>query len=464
MAVDDPGRRPMRVPGPTSPSAAGSTGWAASSARRSATRASGSSSSAGLLGVMIAAGGMTMVDDVRHARGAARAGGDVARHAADAARPVREPGQRRHARRVHLVALRRLLRAPRRALVHPRAVVHARRRGAAGQPRLHRRDARLEAIDRAREGGRPRRGDGARHGRSWRWPPGRPALVGIDAARATRSPPAAAISFAVGLGDPGPRRRVDRLRAGAVLRARRRRRARRRLDARRLRRVQLPDGRARLRHARAARPGSPGPPTTCPSPGASDWAGIALAAVVGGGPAGDRHRGVRPARRRGDDRGPDAPGSRAPCSGSTGPLGRSFGDLLPTALAWGIGPRRLRRRSWRPPRGRCSTRSTPSPGHGRDLPRPHPGDRHHDRRRVPPARLRRPGLRAHRARRGDVHRGAGRPTRPSGRLELQLATPLTRVRWAVASTVAVWLAIALVTVLLGRVGRPRRRLASGRIR
>jgi ABC-2 type transport system permease protein len=37
----------------------------------------------------------------------------------------------------------------------------------------------------------------------------------------------------------------------------------------------------------------------------------------------------------------------------------------------------------------------------------------------------------------------------AGRLELQLATPLTRARWAVASGVAAWLAIALVTVLLG---------------
>jgi ABC-2 type transport system permease protein len=36
----------------------------------------------------------------------------------------------------------------------------------------------------------------------------------------------------------------------------------------------------------------------------------------------------------------------------------------------------------------------------------------------------------------------------SGRLELQLATPLTRARWAVASGAAVWLAIALVTALL----------------
>ncbi len=36
-----------------------------------------------------------------------------------------------------------------------------------------------------------------------------------------------------------------------------------------------------------------------------------------------------------------------------------------------------------------------------------------------------------------------------GRLELQLATPLTRARWAVASTVAAWLAIAVFTVLLG---------------
>jgi ABC-2 type transport system permease protein len=37
----------------------------------------------------------------------------------------------------------------------------------------------------------------------------------------------------------------------------------------------------------------------------------------------------------------------------------------------------------------------------------------------------------------------------SGRLELQLATPLTRVRWSAASGVAVWLAIVVITVLLG---------------
>jgi ABC-2 type transport system permease protein len=36
----------------------------------------------------------------------------------------------------------------------------------------------------------------------------------------------------------------------------------------------------------------------------------------------------------------------------------------------------------------------------------------------------------------------------SGRLELQLTTPLTRARWAVASAVAAWLAIGFVTVLL----------------
>jgi ABC-2 type transport system permease protein len=36
-----------------------------------------------------------------------------------------------------------------------------------------------------------------------------------------------------------------------------------------------------------------------------------------------------------------------------------------------------------------------------------------------------------------------------GRLELQLATPLSRVRWAAASTIAAWLAIAVLSVLLG---------------
>lgn len=36
----------------------------------------------------------------------------------------------------------------------------------------------------------------------------------------------------------------------------------------------------------------------------------------------------------------------------------------------------------------------------------------------------------------------------AGRLELQLTTPLSRARWAIASTAAAWLAIAVITVLL----------------
>ena len=159
------------------------------------------------------------------------------------------PGQRRHARRVHLVALRSLLRAPRRALVHPRPVVHPRRRGAPGQPRLRRRDASLAAPDRPREGRRTRRRRSASPWPSWRSSPGRPA-PSFATLPGDAISPLAAISFAIGLG-------IRALIAGSIAfalapvpRARRRRRHRRRADARRLRRPQLPDRRAGVRHAR----------------------------------------------------------------------------------------------------------------------------------------------------------------------------------------------------------------------
>ena len=65
----------------------------------------------------------------------------------------------------------------------------------------------------------------------------------------------------------GADRRVARLRPRAVPRARRGCRDRGRADARRLRHQQLPGGRAGVRHAWPAAPGSRGLPTTCRSPG-----------------------------------------------------------------------------------------------------------------------------------------------------------------------------------------------------
>jgi ABC-2 type transport system permease protein len=132
--------------------------------------------------------------------------------------------------------------------------------------------------------------------------------------------------------------------------------------------------------------------------------------------------------------------------GVHGPFGRSFGDLLPTALAWGIG---------------LGVYGVLMAAASRSL---------LDALAVSPAmatifRNLIPGI--------DVTTAAGflqlafadigfvliglaattfiaarSSDETSGRLELQLTTPLTRARWAVASGAAVWLAVALVTVLL----------------
>ena len=361
-----------------------------------------------------------------------------------------EPGQRRHARRLHLLALRRLLRAPRRALVDPRPVLDPGRRGAPGQPRLRRRDAALAA----------------RRSPSRSWPVTSTALV-----------VAVAIVGGRRLGDrrrlrdvPGrrdrARRRARASRSASALKALDRRVDRLRAGARSSGAAPPPASPARVmlggyvvNSYRTVVPafdaaGQPdlvlaGPRTTCRSPAgptgpasASSRSSAVVLIAVGVEAFARRDVGVTVALR--------TPGLPRALLGVRGPLGRSFGDLLPTALAWGIGlglygvlmaaaSRGLHRRAAerrRPPRG---------------VPQHHPGDRHDDGGGVPPA-----GLRRHRAscssgwRRRRSSRG-GRPTRSAGRLELLLTTPLTRVRWAVASGIGAWLAIALVTVLLAAV-------------
>ncbi len=132
--------------------------------------------------------------------------------------------------------------------------------------------------------------------------------------------------------------------------------------------------------------------------------------------------------------------------GVRGPLGRSFGDLLPAILAWGIGLAIygiLMAASARAVADALA--SVPSLA---DM----------VRNLVPGIDLTTTAgyLQLAFAEMGFVLVGLAAATfvaarssdETAGRLELQLTTPLTRVRWVTASTAAVWLAIAVVTALL----------------
>ena len=96
---------------------------------------------------------------------AARAGGRLRQ-------PV--PRQHRDAGRVDRLEDRRLARPDGRAVVRPRAVRHARRRGPPRQPRVRRHDAARHAPDRRREAGGPPHGHGHRRHRRRSCPPTSP--------------------------------------------------------------------------------------------------------------------------------------------------------------------------------------------------------------------------------------------------------------------------------------------------
>ena len=182
-----------------------------------------------------------------------------------------------------------------------------------------------------------------------------------------------------------------------------------------------------------------------PLAGQSDWPAVALIAVVcavllalGGEAFARRDVGVTIA----------VPAPRLPAAllGIRGPLGRSFGDLLPTALAWGIG---------------LGIYGVVMAGSARSV-----SDALAASGLAETVRNIVPGLdiatsagylQLAFAEMGFVLIGLATATlvavrssdETAGRLELQLATPLTRVRWAVASAIAVLLAIAVITVVLG---------------
>ena len=132
--------------------------------------------------------------------------------------------------------------------------------------------------------------------------------------------------------------------------------------------------------------------------------------------------------------------------GVHGPLGRSFGDLLPTALAWGVGL------------GIYGVLMAAASQSLLDALDASPAMAEIFRSLIPGIDITTAAgfLQLAFAEIGYVLIGLAAATfisirssdETSGRLELQLATPLTRVRWAVASGLAVWAAIALVALLL----------------
>jgi ABC-2 type transport system permease protein len=182
-----------------------------------------------------------------------------------------------------------------------------------------------------------------------------------------------------------------------------------------------------------------------PLAGQSDWAGIALTGVVA---LVLLAIGVEAFARRDVGVTMSVPSPRLPSAllGVHGPVGRSFGDLLPTALAWGIGL------------GVYGILMSAASRSLLDALAASPAIAEIFRNLIPGIDITTAAgfLQLAFADFGFVLIGLATATfiaarssdETSGRLELQLATPLTRARWAVTSGTAVWLAIALVTVLL----------------
>jgi ABC-2 type transport system permease protein len=182
-----------------------------------------------------------------------------------------------------------------------------------------------------------------------------------------------------------------------------------------------------------------------PLAGQSDWAAVALTALaalifVAIGVAGFVRRDV------GVTISLPLPGLPRALLGVHGPLGRSFGDLLPTATAWGIGL------------GIYGVLMAAASRSLLDTLKGSPAMADIFRNLIPGVDITTAAgfLQLAFADLGFVLIGLATATfiavrssdETSGRLELQLATPLTRARWAAASGIAVWLAILLVIGML----------------
>ncbi len=183
-----------------------------------------------------------------------------------------------------------------------------------------------------------------------------------------------------------------------------------------------------------------------PLAGQSDWPAIALVALAC---AGMFALGVEAFARRdvGVTISVPTPAIPGRLLGVGGPLRRSFGDLVPTALAWGIGL------------GLYGIVIAASSRSVIDALAASPGMAEAVRGLVPGIDITTSAgfLQLAFAELGFVLIGLTAATlianrssdETAGRLELQLTTPLTRVRWVAASAAAVWLAIAVVATLLG---------------
>jgi ABC-2 type transport system permease protein len=182
-----------------------------------------------------------------------------------------------------------------------------------------------------------------------------------------------------------------------------------------------------------------------PLAGQPEWAGVGLTAVaslllVAIGVAAFARRDV------GVTISLPLPGMPRTLLGVHGPLDRSFGDLLPTATAWGVGL------------GVYGVVMAAASRSLLDTLRASPAMAEIFRTLIPGVDITTAAgfLQLAFADIGFVLMGLATTTfisarssdETSGRLELQLATPLTRVRWAAASGVAVWLALVLVNIML----------------
>ena len=182
-----------------------------------------------------------------------------------------------------------------------------------------------------------------------------------------------------------------------------------------------------------------------PLAGQPEWAGVGLTALVSAilvaiGVAAFARRDV------GVTISLPLPGLPRTLLGVHGPLDRTFGDLLPTAAAWGIGL------------GIYGVLMAAASRSLLDTLNASPAMAGIFRTLIPGIDITTAAgfLQLAFADIGFVLMGLATTTfiaarssdETSGRLELQLATPLTRARWAAASGVAVWLAILLVNVML----------------
>ena len=110
------------------------------------------------------------------------------------------------------------------------------------------------------------------------------------------------------------------------------------------------------------------------------------------------------------------PGLPRAVLGVRGPVGRSFGERLPTALAWGIGLGVFGFVIAAASGSLADAFKDLSPDTHGDLQQRLPERRHHERRRLPPDRLHRARVHHRRVRGGDARRrlGLGRDVRPAG--------------------------------------------------